>query len=46
LGAVASERFGTDGSSRVELDLSRRDARELGRLDGPDGTWVHQHLLN
>ena len=46
LGAVASERFGEDGSSRVELDLSRRDARELGRLDGPDGTWVHQHLLN
>jgi GTP-binding protein HflX len=46
LGAVASERFGEDGSSRVELDLSRRDARELARLEGPDGTWVHQHLLN
>jgi GTP-binding protein HflX len=46
LGAIASERFGDDGSSRVELDLSRRDARELGRLEGPDGTWVHQHLLN
>ncbi|MGK7294428.1 MAG: ribosome rescue GTPase HflX [Candidatus Wenzhouxiangella sp. M2_3B_020] len=46
LGAIESERVGQDGSSRLELDLSRRDARELGRLGGPDGTWVHQHLLN
>ena len=46
LGAIESERVGRDGSSRLDLDLSRRDARELGRLGGPDGTWVHQHLLN
>jgi len=46
LGAIRSERIGDDGACRLELDLSRRDARELGRLGGADGTWVHQHLLN
>ncbi len=46
LGAIRSEHVDDDGSSRLELDLSARDARELGRLGGADGTWVHQHLLN
>lgn len=46
LGAIRSERVDSDGSSRLELDLSARDARDLGRLGGADGTWVHQHLLN
>lgn len=46
LGAIRSERVGDDGSSRLQLDLSARDARELGRLGGADGNWVHQHLLN
>jgi len=45
LGAIESESVEADGSSRLELDLSRRDARELGRMGGAGGTWVHQHLL-
>jgi len=46
LGAIRSERVADDGSSRLQLDLSARDARELGRLGGVDGNWIHQHLLN
>lgn len=46
LGAIRSESVATDGSSRLELDLSRRDARELGRSGGAAGTWIHRHLLN
>ncbi len=46
LGAIRSEQFEQDGSARIELDLSRRDARELGRMGGAAGTWIHQHLLN
>ena len=45
LGAIASEAVEADGSSRLELDLSMRDARELGRMGGAGGTWIHQHLL-
>lgn len=45
LGAIESEAVEADGSSRLELDLSLRDARELGRMGGAGGTWVHQHLL-
>jgi len=45
MGAIESESVESDGSSRLELDLSLRDARELGRMDGAGGTWVHQHLL-
>ena len=45
LGAIASEAVEADGSSRLELDLSLRDARELGRMGGAGGTWIHQHLL-
>jgi len=45
LGAIESEAVEADGSSRLELDLSWRDARELGRMGGAGGTWVHQHLL-
>jgi GTP-binding protein HflX len=45
LGAIESESVDPDGTSRLELDMSRRDARELGRMGGAGGTWVHQHLL-
>lgn len=45
LGAIESESVDADGSSRLELDLSLRDARELGRMGGAGGTWVDQHLL-
>jgi len=45
LGAIEDERVGDDGSSRLVVDLARRDARELGRLHGRDGSWVHEHLL-
>lgn len=45
LGAVESESVEDDGSSRLRLDLTLRDARELGRMGGAGGTWIHQHLL-
>lgn len=45
LGAIESESVDEDGSSCLQLDLTLRDARELGRMDGAGGTWVHQHLL-
>jgi len=45
LGAVESESVEDDGSSRLQLDLTLRDARELGRMGGAGGTWIHQHLL-
>jgi GTP-binding protein HflX len=46
LGAIRSEEIGADGSCRLDLDLTMRDARELVRQGGPSGTWIHQHLLN
>ena len=45
LGAIESESVEDDGSSRLQLDLTLRDARELGRTGDAGGTWVHQHLL-
>ncbi|MEM1080900.1 MAG: GTPase HflX, partial [Pseudomonadota bacterium] len=45
LGAILNEQVGEDGSSRLHIDLARRDARDLSRLGGHDGSWVHQHLL-
>jgi len=45
LDAVRGEAIEEDGSSRLELDLTLRDARELARLGGEDGTWIDQHLL-
>ena len=45
LGAIEEERVGDDGCSRLVIDLARRDARELARLHGRDGSWVHEHLL-
>ncbi|MDX1625633.1 MAG: ribosome rescue GTPase HflX [Wenzhouxiangellaceae bacterium] len=45
LGAIESEEVADDGSSRLKIDLARRDARDLVRLGGRDGTWVHEHLL-
>jgi GTP-binding protein HflX len=46
LGAIVSEQVDQDGASHLELELSRRDARELERQGGASGTWIHQHLLN
>jgi len=46
IGAIRDERFEQDGSANMQLDLSRRDAHELGRMEGAAGTWIHQHLLN
>jgi GTP-binding protein HflX len=45
LGAIEDERISDDGSSRLQLDLARRDALELSRLSGKDGSWVSDHLL-
>ncbi|MCA1778355.1 MAG: GTPase HflX [Xanthomonadaceae bacterium] len=45
LGAIKAEQIQDDGSSWVDIDLSRRDALELARTGGEDGTWIHQHLL-
>ena len=45
LGAIEDEKVNDDGSSRLTVDLARRDARELERLGGRDGSWVHEHLL-
>jgi len=45
LGAIESEIVENDGSSRLAVDLTLRDARELGRMGGASGTWIHQHLL-
>ncbi|MDT8449261.1 MAG: ribosome rescue GTPase HflX [Wenzhouxiangellaceae bacterium] len=45
LGAVRDEQVEDDGSSDLELELSRRDARSLSRMGGPAGTWVDEQLL-
>ncbi|MDT8409545.1 MAG: ribosome rescue GTPase HflX [Wenzhouxiangellaceae bacterium] len=45
MGAVEAEQVDDHGASRLKIDLTRRDARELGRLGGADGTWIHEHLL-
>jgi GTP-binding protein HflX len=45
LGAIEDEHIHDDGSSRLQIDLSRRDALELSRLSGRDGSWVSDHLL-
>jgi len=45
LGAIVDEQVTENGSSRLQVDLARRDARELSRLGGRDGSWVDQHLL-
>ncbi|WP_318284752.1 ribosome rescue GTPase HflX [Halomonas denitrificans] len=45
LGAIEDEKVNDDGSSRLTVDLARRDARELQRLGGRDGSWVDEHLL-
>ena len=45
LGAIVDEEVAEDGSSRLQIDLARRDAHDLSRLGGRDGYWVNQHLL-
>ncbi|MFP4335030.1 MAG: ribosome rescue GTPase HflX [Wenzhouxiangella sp.] len=46
LGGIRSEQVEDDGSMRLEVDLARRDARILSRLDGPDGKLAETLLLN
>lgn len=46
LGAVRSESFEPDGTSRLSVDLDRRDAQILSRLGGADGEMARQLLLN
>ena len=46
LGVVCEEQVQADGSSRLAVDLDRRDARDLSRLSGPDGPLAAELLLN
>jgi GTPase len=46
LGVVRSERVDDHGGSELEVDLDRRDVRQLIRLDGADGKLAEQLLLN
>lgn len=46
LGAVRSESFEPDGTSKLSVDLDRRDAQLLSRLGGADGEMARQLLLN
>jgi GTPase len=46
LGVVRTEQADDDGGCRLEVDLDRRDARLLTRLDGADGKLAEQLLLN
>lgn len=46
LGVVLQERVDDSGTSHLEVDLDRRDARSLTRLDGADGKLAEQLLLD
>lgn len=46
LGVVVSEVAEEDGSSCLEVDLDRRDARQLARMKGSNGKLARQLLLN
>ncbi len=46
LGVVREERVDDTGTSHLEVELDRRDARTLTRLDGADGKLAEQLLLN
>ena len=46
LGVVLEERVDDSGTSHLEVDLDRRDARSLTRLDGADGKLAEQLLLD
>lgn len=46
IGGVLGESIENDGSIRLEVDLARRDARLLSRLDGPDGKLARNLLLD
>jgi GTPase len=46
MGAVRDERIDEAGDSHLEVDLDRRDARLLTRLDGVDGKLAEELLLN
>ncbi len=46
LGGVKSESVKDDGSLKIQVDLARRDARILSRLDGVDGKLAQSLLLD
>jgi len=46
LGGVKAESVEDDGSLRITVDLARRDARILSRLDGMDGKLAQSLLLD
>lgn len=46
IGAVRREQIDEAGDSLLEVDLDRRDANLLTRLDGPDGKLAEELLLN
>jgi GTPase len=46
IGAVRREQIDEAGDSLLEVDLDRRDASLLTRLDGPDGKLAEELLLN
>ena len=46
LGVVRAEQVEDDGSVQLDVDLARRDARSLSRLDGEDGKLATDLLLH
>ena len=46
LGAVEEERATDDGQWLLHINLSQRDAEQLGRLPGPEGSLVRDAILS
>ena len=45
LGAVAEEKISDDGQWLIHVDLSQKDAEQLGRMPGAEGTLVRESIL-
>jgi len=45
LGAVAEEKLAADGRWLMRIDLSEKDAEQLGRLPGAEGKLVRESIL-
>jgi len=46
LGAVEEEKVTEDGQWLLHVDLSHQDARQLGRLPGPEGKLIRKSILS
>ncbi|GMR14897.1 MAG: GTPase HflX [Gammaproteobacteria bacterium] len=45
LGAVAEEKIAADGQWLIHVDLSQKDAEQLGRMPGAEGLLVRESIL-